>query len=183
MIWKKKASSKRLSLNPIFSQWLQPLFDLFVWFYCPCGAKKSGKRNKLPPLFSSIGLGPASLSQSPCRRRRQSPQRPTYLPKWPARVQGSAEAATSPVTGNKQREGKRRGGGGGGCWAEGGRWYSKHNNEKEMPGISSLPVSQTHGAQTHYGQKKVAEEASSVLIKLHFLQIQRCDNISNRFLW
>lgn len=39
---------------------------------------------------------------------QQSPQRPTYLPKWPARAQGSPGAATSPVTGNKQKEGKRR---------------------------------------------------------------------------
>lgn len=39
---------------------------------------------------------------------QQSPQRPTYLPKWPAGGQESPGAATSPVTGNKQQEGKRR---------------------------------------------------------------------------
>ena len=39
---------------------------------------------------------------------QQSPQRPTYLPKWPTGGQGSAGAATSPVTGNKQQEGERR---------------------------------------------------------------------------
>lgn len=77
---------------------------------------------------------------------QQSPQRPTYLPKWPAWGQGSLGAATSPVTGNKQQEGERRKSGevGGSGGEEGGRWCSKHNNDKEVPGISALFLSLTH---------------------------------------